>query len=132
GQPRKALVHPDRNGYMYVLDRTNGEVLSAAPYAPITSTKGVDLASGRLIYNEDKRPEQGKTITDICPAAPGAKDWQPSSFSHKSGLLYVPHNNLCMDLTEVEVGYIAGTPYVGTDVKMKAGPGDGHRGEFMA
>ncbi len=132
GEPRKALVHPDRNGYLYVLDRISGEVLSAKPYAPITSTKGVDLASGRLIYNDAKRPEPGKTITDICPAAPGAKDWQPSAFSHKTGLLYVPHNNLCMDLTEVEVGYIAGTPYVGADVKMKAGPGDGHRGEFMA
>jgi len=132
GKPRKALVHPDRNGYLYVLDRTNGEVLSATPYAPITTSTGVDLKTGRLQYNHEKDPKPGETMHGICPAAPGAKDWQPSSFSHKSGLLYIPHNNLCMDLTEVEVGYLAGTPYVGTDVRMTAGPGDGSRGEFAA
>lgn len=132
GAHRKALVHPDRNGYVYILDRTNGEVLSASPFAAITSSLGVDLKSGRLIYNEEKKPQTGKTVRGICPAAPGAKDWQPSAFSHKTGLLYIPHNNLCMDLTEVEVGYLAGTPYVGTDVKMMAGPGDGSRGEFAA
>jgi len=131
GQKRKVLVRPERNGYVYVLDRTTGEVLSATPYVHITSTKGVDLKSGRLIYAEDKKPEIGKVIRDICPAAPGAKDWQPSAFSPQTGLLYMPHNNLCMDWEEVEVSYIAGTPFVGTNVKMYAGPG-GHRGALTA
>jgi PQQ-dependent dehydrogenase (methanol/ethanol family) len=131
GQMRKVLVRPERNGYLYVLDRTTGEVLSATPYVHITSTKGVDLKSGRLIYAEDKKPEIGKVVRDICPAAPGAKDWQPSAFSPQTGFLYIPHNNLCMDWEEVEVSYIAGTPFVGTNVKMYAGPG-GHRGAFTA
>jgi len=131
GQMRKVLVRPERNGYLYVLDRITGEVLSATPYVHITSTKGVDLKSGRLIYAEDKKPEIGKVIRDICPAAPGAKDWQPSAFSLQTGLLYMPHNNLCMDWEEVEVSYIAGTPFVGTNVKMYAGPG-GHRGALTA
>lgn len=131
GKPRKVLVHPDRNGYVYVLDRATGEVLSAKSYHAITSTKGVDLASGRLIYNDAKKPETGKTVTDICPAPPGAKDWQPAAFSHKTGLLYIPHNNLCFGITEMSVGYLAGTPYVGAEVLMRAGPG-GHRGEFSA
>jgi lanthanide-dependent methanol dehydrogenase len=131
GQMRKVLVRPERNGYLYVLDRTTGEVLSATPYVHITSTKGVDLQSGRLIYAEDKKPEIGKVVRDICPAAPGAKDWQPSAFSPQTGFLYIPHNNLCMDWEEVEVSYIAGTPFVGTNVKMYAGPG-GHRGAFTA
>lgn len=131
GQPRKVLVHPDRNGYVYVLDRATGELLSANAYHAITSSKGVDLASGRLVYNDAKKPETGKTVTDVCPAPPGAKDWQPASFSHKTGLLYLPHNNLCMDIKETEVGYLAGTPYVGAEVLMRAGPG-GHRGEFSA
>jgi PQQ-dependent dehydrogenase (methanol/ethanol family) len=131
GQMRKALVRPERNGYLYVLDRATGEVLSATPYVHITSTKGVDLQSGRLIYADDKRPEIGKVVRDICPAAPGAKDWSPSAFSPQTGLLYLPHNNLCMDSEEVEVSYIAGTPFVGANVKMYAGPG-GHRGEFTA
>lgn len=131
GKPRKVLVHPDRNGYVYVLDRETGELLSAEPFHFINSSKGVDLKSGRLIYNDEKRPQMGRTVKDICPAPPGAKDWQPSAFSHKTGLLYLPHNNLCMDLMEMEVNYIAGTPYVGAEVKMKPGPG-GHRGEFSA
>jgi PQQ-dependent dehydrogenase (methanol/ethanol family) len=131
GQMRKVLVRPERNGYLYVLDRTTGEVLSATPYVHITSTKGVDLQSGRLIYAEDKKPEIGRVVRDICPAAPGAKDWQPSAFSPQTGLLYIPHNNLCMDWEEVEVSYIAGTPFVGTNVKMYAGPG-GHRGALTA
>ncbi|MET0430952.1 MAG: methanol/ethanol family PQQ-dependent dehydrogenase [Hyphomicrobium sp.] len=132
GKPRKILVHPDRNGYVYVLDRETGEVLSADPFVAITSSKGVDLKSGRLLYNDDKRPSLDKVTTDICPAPPGGKDWQPSAFSESTGLLYIPHNNLCMDIEEKEIGYIAGTPYVGAEVRMKAGPGDGHRGEFTA
>jgi PQQ-dependent dehydrogenase (methanol/ethanol family) len=131
GQMRKVLVRPERNGYLYVLDRATGEVLSATPYVHITSTQGVDLQSGRLIYADDKRPEIGKVVRDICPAAPGAKDWSPSAFSPQTGLLYLPHNNLCMDSEEVEVSYIAGTPFVGANVKMYAGPG-GHLGEFTA
>ena len=50
-------------------------------------------------------------MRDICPAAPGAKDWQPSAFSPRTGLLYIPHNNLCMDYEGMEANYIAGTPY---------------------
>jgi alcohol dehydrogenase (cytochrome c) len=131
GKQRKVLVHPDRNGYVYVLDRSNGELLSASPFAFITSSKGVDKQTGRLIYNEEKHPETGKTVKDICPAAPGAKDWQPAAFSPQTGLLYIPHNNLCMDFKASQVGYLAGTPYVGAEVYMNAGPG-GHRGEFSA
>jgi len=70
-------------------------------------------------------------VRDICPAAPGAKDWQPSAYSPRTGLLYIPHQNLCMDEEGLEVNYIAGTPYVGMNVKMFAGVG-GHRGAFDA
>lgn len=131
GQPRKVLVRPERNGYFYVMDRTNGQVLSANPFAYITSSKGVDLNSGKLIYNDEKKPEVGKTTREICPAAPGAKDWQPSAFSPRTGLVYIPHQNLCMDSEGLEANYIAGTPYVGANVRMYAGPG-GNRGEFLA
>jgi lanthanide-dependent methanol dehydrogenase len=132
GKPRKILVHPDRNGYVYVIDRETGEVLSANPFVHITSSKGVDLKSGRLIYDDALRPSLDKVTNDVCPAPPGGKDWQPSAFSEATGLLYIPHNNLCMGIQEKEVGYIAGTPYVGAEVRMKAGPGNGDRGEFTA
>ena len=57
GQPRKVLVRPERNGYLYVIDRTNGEVLSAEPYAYINSSSGVDLKTGRLRLNPEKEPK---------------------------------------------------------------------------
>jgi PQQ-dependent dehydrogenase (methanol/ethanol family) len=131
GQMRKVLLRPERNGYFYVIDRTNGQVLSANPFAYITSTKGVDLNTGKLIEAEEKKPEVGKVVREICPAAPGAKDWQPSAFSPRTGLVYIPHQNLCMDSEGLEANYIAGTPYVGMNVRMYAGPG-GNRGEFLA
>ena len=131
GKRRAVLVHPERNGYMYVLDRATGQVLAAPPFVHITSSKGVDLKTGRLILEESKHPSPGVVIRDICPASPGAKDWQPSSFSPRTGWLYVPHNNLCMDFEGMEVSYIAGTPYVGANVVFHAGPG-GHQGQLTA
>jgi lanthanide-dependent methanol dehydrogenase len=131
GTTRKVLVRPERNGYMYVLDRATGQVLSADPFVHITTSLGVDLATGALRYNPHKVPSPGKVTRDICPASPGAKDWQPSAWSPRTRLLYVPHQNLCQDAVVFETSYIAGTPYVGADVKMKPGPG-GFRGEFSA
>ena len=131
GQPRRVLVRPERNGLMYVLDRATGEVLSADPYVQVTTNRGVDLATGRLIPVEYKMPRTGEVVREICPAAPGAKDWQPSAFSPLTGLLYLPHQNLCMDFEGVEANYIAGTPFVGANVRMYAGRG-GHRGLFTA
>jgi PQQ-dependent dehydrogenase (methanol/ethanol family) len=131
GQTRKVLVRPERNGYIYVMDRTTGEVISADQYVHVTSTLGVDLKTGRPTENPQKKPAVGMVVREICPAAPGAKDWQPSAYSTRTGLLYVPANNLCMDHENVEANYIAGTPFVGANVRMYAGPG-GFRGEYMA
>lgn len=131
GQARKVLVHPDRNGYMYVLDRQTGQVLSANPFGYINTTRGVDLNTGLLQYVPEKAPGYGKVVRDICPTAPGAKDWQPSAFSPRTGLLYIPHNNLCMDEEQTDVNYIQGTPYVGMNVRMYDGPG-GYGGLFSA
>jgi PQQ-dependent dehydrogenase (methanol/ethanol family) len=131
GQPRKVLIHPGRTGYVYVLDRATGEVLSAIPFAHNTTSKGVDLKSGRLIPVPEKEPGVGRTTREICPAAPGAKDWAPAAFNAQTGLLYIPGNNLCEDTQGFEANYIAGTPYVGANTKMYAGPG-GNMGEFIA
>lgn len=131
GQQRKALIHPGRNGYMYVIDRATGEVISADPYETVTVYKGVDLKSGRILPNEELKPVLGKNVENICPAPPGAKDWQPTAWSPRTKLLYVPHQHLCANFQTSEVGYISGTPFVGATVDMYAGPG-GYRGEFMA
>jgi PQQ-dependent dehydrogenase (methanol/ethanol family) len=131
GTTRKTLVRPERNGYVYVMDRTTGEVLSANPYGFVNSSTGVDLKTGDLKVNLEKAPKVGQVVREICPAAPGMKDWQPSAYSPKTGLLYIPHQNLCMDEEGLAANYIAGTPYVGMNVKMYAGPG-GNRGVYQA
>jgi glucose dehydrogenase len=124
-------VRIERNGFVYVLDRATGEVLTADPYVHTTAATGIDLESGRPIEVESKKTGLGRVVKDICPAAPGGKDWQPTAYSPLTGLIYIPHNNLCMDMEGLEANYIAGTPYVGARVHMYAGPG-GHRGEFTA
>ncbi|HZZ92960.1 MAG TPA: methanol/ethanol family PQQ-dependent dehydrogenase [Usitatibacter sp.] len=131
GTTRKVLLHADRNGYLYVVDRATGQVLSADPFVHVTTTLGVDLATGALRYNPQKEPKAGKVVHDICPASPGGKDWQPSAWSPRTHLLYIPHQNLCQDADTYETSYIAGTPYVGADLKIKTGPG-GFRGQFDA
>ncbi len=136
GEPkRKVLLHADRNGHLYVLDRKTGEVVSATPFVRVNSTKGVDLKTGRLQFVDEKKPQAGKVVRDISPAAPGGKDWQPSAFSPRTKLLYLPHQTLAMDFEETAVNYISGTPYIGATAKFYADPvdpGDGSLGAFTA
>ncbi|HVG54407.1 MAG TPA: methanol/ethanol family PQQ-dependent dehydrogenase [Vicinamibacterales bacterium] len=131
GQARKVLVNFDRNGFAYVLDRKSGELLKADPFVAVNWATSIDLKTGKPVENPEKRTSATKNTKDICPSAMGGKNQQPVSFSPRTGLFYVPSNNLCMDYEGVEVKYQAGQPYVGAIVVSKAGPG-GHRGEFLA
>jgi PQQ-dependent dehydrogenase (methanol/ethanol family) len=131
GKIRKVIIRPERNGYMYILDRTTGEVLAADQYVANTVSDGVDLKTGRLRQKPEMIPKSGKVVRNVCPNAPGAKDWSPSAFSKVTGWLYVPHNNLCMDWLLTKANYIAGTPYIGVTPRFFPGPG-GNAGEFMA
>jgi len=132
GQQRELLAHPDRNGYLYVQDRTTGKIISAQKFMPGANTvERVSLQTGAPIVNPAEVPQLNKTVTNICPASTGGKDWQPSAYSPMTGLLYIPHNNVCQDEEVSKVSYIEGTPYVGAKVAMKAGPG-GYRGAFTA
>jgi PQQ-dependent dehydrogenase (methanol/ethanol family) len=131
GQTKHVLVHPGRDGFMFVIDRGTGQIYSADKYDTQTSMSSFDINTGRPQMVEALQPLPGKNVTGICPASPGAKDWQPVAWSPITRLLYIPHQHLCMDYKASEVGYIAGTPYVGATVNMYAGPG-GYRGEFAA
>jgi PQQ-dependent dehydrogenase (methanol/ethanol family) len=131
GQVRKVLVRFDRNGFSYVIDRTNGQILAAKPYATVNWASGIDLSTGLPIRNPEKGTGQGKTTKDVCPSLLGAKNWPPAAYSPRTGLFYVPTLNVCMDWTGTEVSYVAGTPYVGAVTLMRPGPG-GHTGELIA
>jgi len=137
GQPRKALVHFDRNGFAYTMDRVSGELLVAEKYDPVVNwATHVDMKSGRpqvvAKYSTDKGGPDVNT-KGICPSALGTKDQQPASFSRKTGLFYVPTNHVCMDYEPFQIEYTAGQPYVGSTLSMYAAPGShGGMGNFIA
>jgi lanthanide-dependent methanol dehydrogenase len=131
GTTRKALVHFDRNGYGYTIDRATGEVLVAKPFVQMNWSTGVDMKTGRPQVVPEKMTAEGKLVKDICPSLEGGKNQQPAAFSPRTGLFYVPTNNLCMDFEVRAVSYIPGTPYIGANAPEKKGPG-GHGGEFIA
>ena len=133
GKRTKALAHFDRNGFGYVLDRTNGKVLVAKPFAHAAPNwaSSVDLTTGVPVRNAQYGTTSKKNTSGICPAAIGFKDQQPSAYSPQTGLFYIPTNNICMDYEGVEVKYAAGQPYVGAIVRMFPGP-ENIRGAFVA
>jgi PQQ-dependent dehydrogenase (methanol/ethanol family) len=132
GRQRKLVIHPGRTGFVYVLDRESGELLSAEKFEASTNwASGYDLKTGKAHVDPTKETHYGVVTTGICPSSTGAKDFIPSAFSPRTGLLYIPAHNTCMDYEAVEANYIAGTPYLGADVKMYPGPG-GYQGELVA
>jgi PQQ-dependent dehydrogenase (methanol/ethanol family) len=132
GKPRKLLLHPARNGFMFVMDRQTGEVLSAEKFVESTNwAERYDLKTGRPVENPAKITKMNVVVEDICPSSTGAKEFVPSAFSPRTGLLYIPAHNTCMAYEDIEANYIAGTPYLGADVRMYPGPG-GYQGELIA
>ena len=100
GKEVPALVHFDRNGFGYTMNRVTGELLVAQKFDPnVNWASKVDMKDRpadrrREIRARGYRPDVD--VKDICPAALGSKDEQPSSFDPKTGLLYVPTNHVCM------------------------------------
>jgi lanthanide-dependent methanol dehydrogenase len=136
GKMTKALVHFDRNGFGYTLNRENGELLVAEKYDPrVNWATHVDMKTGRpqvvAQYSTQAGGEDHNT-KDICPAALGSKDEQPAAFSPKTGLFYVPTNHVCMDYEPFKVSYTAGQPYVGATLSMFPPKGDNNLGNFIA
>jgi len=132
GERRKLLVHLDRNGFGYTMDRATGRILVVKPFADINWASGIDPATGRPIVNADKQAQVGRKVLDICPTHVGSKDWQPAAFSPRTGLIYAGVFNICMDLTDHKVAYIPGTPYDGMDLQTHAGGHTNKWGEFIA
>jgi PQQ-dependent dehydrogenase (methanol/ethanol family) len=141
GKDRKVLVHFDRNGFGYTLDRVTGELLVAEKFDPAVNwATHVDMKTGRPAvvakYSTDQNGEDTNT-EDICPAALGSKDQQPAAYSPRTGLFYVPTNHVCMDYEPYEIEYVAGQPFVGATLTMfpggkATGDGTSNLGNFIA
>ncbi len=141
GRSRKTLTHFDRNGFAYVLDRADGELLSADKYDPAANwASRIDLDKssktyGRPIVEGKYSTEQNgeETVTrSICPGTVGAKNANPAAYSTSTGLFYVPMIRLCMDYEPFRVSYAEGEPYTGADTAVYPEPGETHMGAIIA
>ena len=90
GAPRKVLMQAPKNGFFYVLDRTNGKLLSAQPYTKVTWAKYIDIDSGRPVETVDARYDGGKASDIVFPHPLGGHNWMPMSYSPQTGLVYIP------------------------------------------
>jgi PQQ-dependent dehydrogenase (methanol/ethanol family) len=141
GTTRRTLVHFDRNGLAYTLDRADGELLVAEKYDPkVNWTSGVDMNKSSPTYGRPRviaqysTEQNGEDVNSkgICPAALGTKDEQPAAYSPDTGLFYVPTNHVCMDYEPFKVSYTAGQPYVGATLSMYPPQGETNMGNFIA
>src|SRR3989449_10897343 len=132
GQKTPVVLKGDRNGFFYVINRQTGKLISAKAFQYITWASGVDMTTGRPIENESMRPRQGYRAKGVCPAAIGAKNWMPMALNPKTGIVFLPTFNLCMDMEFVAQEYKRGAFYLGADFEIgKPGPG-GFMGEAIA
>jgi PQQ-dependent dehydrogenase (methanol/ethanol family) len=136
GKKTPALVHFDRNGFAYTMNRKTGELLVAEKYDPkVNWATHVDMKSGRpQVVAKYSTHQQGADVNTkgICPAALGTKDQQPAAFNRMNGKFYVPTNHVCMDYEPFKVEYTAGQPYVGATLSMYPAPGShGGMGNFI-
>ena len=132
GAMRKVMVQFNRNGFAYTIDRLTGEVLVAKPFGHENWASGIDPETAMPnVVPEKHTVPPGRWVRDICPADIGVKDFEPAAFSPRTGLFYVPVQNVCMDYKGQVVSYIAGTPYWGAHVTRHNGPG-GKPGSFIA
>jgi quinohemoprotein ethanol dehydrogenase len=94
GQPRKVIMQAPKNGIFYVLDRTNGKLISARPYTFINWATGIDSTTGRPIETDYSR--YANENSEIFPGPLGAHNWQPMAFNVKTQLVYLPVRDLFM------------------------------------
>lgn len=125
GTETPVLMQANRNGFFYVLNRVSGKLISAEKFVPTNWASKIDLATGLPVEDPDKRPGPDHAAKDICPNLIGGKNWQPMSFSPKTGFVYIPSNNICQDMSEAKgVEYKKGVFYLGKDFTATPGPGN--------
>ncbi len=132
GEKLPALMKADRNGFFYVLDRKTGKFVSGEPFVHVNWAKGIDKASGRPIEDPVKRPKLNQWAKDVCPNFFGGKNWEPMSYSPQTGLVYIPTNNMCMDIIGRNQEFEVGKFYLADEFNAdKAGHGN-YLGELVA
>jgi alcohol dehydrogenase (cytochrome c) len=135
GRTIKALVHPGRNGYLWVLERTAEGInfIDAEPYVYQDVFTSIDPETGRPTYDMAHKPGLGK-VASYCPSLSGGKNWVPAAYSPQTGLLYIPANdNYCSSWEGTDVEYRPGQGFTGTTNRgASIIEGADHIGEIQA
>ena len=125
GKPMKLGAKADRNGYFYVLDRSNGKLLGAHKFVMETTwANGINLKTGRPNYVDANRPgapagpDKGKSVF-ASPSFLGGKNWMPMAYSQDTGLFYVPSNDWGMDIWNEPIAYKKGAAYLGAGFTIR-------------
>ena len=134
GRTIKSLVHPGRNGYLWLMERKADAIgfVEAKPFVEQNVFSSVDPKTGRPEYHPDHKPGIGKRAT-FCPSLSGGKNWPPAAFSPQTNYLYIPANeNLCTDMEGRKVEYSAGRAFTGVTSALVIRDGADHFGELQA
>ena len=102
GTPRKVLMQANKNGFFYVLDRRNGKLISATAFVPVSWASGVDAKTGRPIEKPGIRYDQTGKPVDMAPGALGGHSWHPMAYNPKTGLVYIPAQEIGMRFMPVQ------------------------------
>ncbi|MTV15398.1 MULTISPECIES: methanol/ethanol family PQQ-dependent dehydrogenase [Bradyrhizobium] len=132
GKPTKVLMDANRNGFFYVLDRTNGKLLAANPYVNVNWATGIDMKTGRPIETDiTKDAREGKKVT-VYPSILGGKNWEPMSFNPQTGLAYANTLAFGGKYKAEPVTFKQGEWYLGMDLTDPWEWGTGPRGHLKA
>ncbi|MDN4984004.1 methanol/ethanol family PQQ-dependent dehydrogenase [Bradyrhizobium sp. WYCCWR 13022] len=132
GKPTKVLMDANRNGFFYVLDRTNGKLLAANPYVKVNWATGVDMKTGRPIETDVvKDAREGKKVT-VYPSILGGKNWEPMSFNPQTGLAYANTLAFGGKYKSEPATFKQGEWYLGMDLTDPWEWGTGPRGHLKA
>lgn len=125
GQPRKVVMQFNRNGFLYVLDRTNGKLIAANPYEKVNWASGIDLKTGRPIETDiPKRLLAGEEV-ELWPQTRGGKNWPHAAFNPETGLLYAnTQHEASLYKFVPEQPFVAGTRYQFIENKSVPEPGE--------
>ncbi|KNZ32640.1 MAG: quinonprotein alcohol dehydrogenase [Methylibium sp. NZG] len=137
GKMTKAVMQANRNGFFYVLDRTNGKLLSANAFGKkINWASGIDMKTGRPIDTPltamVRKTEVAADFIEVWPGALGAKNWMPMSYDPGRKLVYMNTLNLGMKVKYQKPEYKQGAWYLGLELGGWADPADGNRGALVA
>lgn len=131
GAVTPVLMHADRNGFFYVLDRRSGKLLSADAYVKANWAKSIDIATGMPVEDPKFRLTATNTVKAVFPSFMGGKNWQPMAYNPGTGLVYIPANNVGMDFKGAKVNYQRGYFFLGSEWTMQYDAGVSP-GEYIA